>query len=625
MENNFLDYYNRELTFIREMACEFAQKHPAIAARLGMQGIEVADPYVERLIEAFCFLSARTRIKLDAEFPRFTQRLLDTLSPNYNSPTPSMGVVRLSPDPDTGDLTRGYTLDRNSTFISQRLPESQTRCEFRNSQPVTLWPLDIADASLTSVPPDLPVIAGEDCDISQCKGALRLRLKLTGDTTFSELQGLDKLPVYISGDETIVSHLFELLHCHHLAVIIPSPHAGTPATIITEQPLIPEGLEPQQGLLPASWNMFHGHTLLQEYVCCRQRFYFFTLTRLAAGLKSNHTREAEIIILLDRLPQELIAHVNAARFLLFCTPVINLFPKRLDRITLNRSLNQFHAVVDRCHPLDYEIFSVSRVTGLQAENSDEVIFNPLYHTRHTDHGNYGRYFSLQREVRQAQPDDSSYLTQRAYPGTETYISLVDQHEAPYSDTLRYLRVEALVTNRHLPCTLAEHARFRLSLPEDVPVSHAEFVSTPSAPRGSFAVGEAAWRLISQLSLNYLPVGEMPEAGGAGFLRDILRLFTTRSDPETATQIESLVGCTTEPVIRRLGGEGLLIYGRGIRCRLTVDETGFSGLSPYLFGLVMENYLSRHAAINIFTETELCSVQRGRIADWPARPGRRGIL
>lgn len=38
---------------------------------------------------------------------------------------------------------------------------------------------------------------------------------------------------------------------------------------------------------------------------------------------------------------------------------------------------------------------------------------------------------------------------------------------------------------------------------------------------------------------------------------------------------------------------------------------------------MENYLSRHAAINIFTETELYSVQRGRVADWPARPGRRG--
>ena len=625
MENNFLDYYNRELIFLREMAREFAQKHPAIAARLGMQGTEVADPYVERLIEAFCFLSARTRLKLDAEFPGFTQRLLDTLYPNYNSPTPSMGVIRLHPDPDTGDLTCGFSLVRDSAFVSQRLTESQTRCEFRTRQPVTLWPLEITGASLTSLPPDLPVIAEEDCDISQCKGALRLRLTLTGDTTFSMLRGLDKLPVYISGDETIVSQLFELLHCHHQGVIIPSPEVSVPATVITEQPLVTEGLEPHEGVLPASWNMFHGHTLLQEYICCRQRFYFFTLNRLAAGFSNNHTREADIIILLDRLPQALIAHVSAERFLLFCTPVINLFPKRLDRIPLNRAQNQFHAVVDRCRPLDYEVFSVDNVTGLQAENSDELVFNPLYHTRHGDTGNYGRYFSLQRKVRQAQPEDTPYLTQHPYPGTETYISLVDQNEAPYSDNLRFLRVEALVTNRHLPCLLAEHASFRLTPPEDVPVCGAEFVSMPSAPRASFATGEAAWRLISQLSLNYLPVGEMHGADGAGFLRDILRLFTTRSDPETLRQIESLTGCTTEPVIRRLGKEGLLIYGRGIRCRLTVDETGFSGISPYLFGLIMENYLSRHAAINIFTETELYSVQRGRVAGWPARPGRRGIL
>ena len=65
-----LRYYNEELLYMRESAGEFAQMHPKIARRLGMQGQEVADPYVERLIESFSFMSARMRIKLDAEFPR---------------------------------------------------------------------------------------------------------------------------------------------------------------------------------------------------------------------------------------------------------------------------------------------------------------------------------------------------------------------------------------------------------------------------------------------------------------------------------------------------------------------------------------------------------------------------
>ncbi len=47
---------------MREMAQEFAEKHPKIAGRLGMHGIEVADPYVERLIESFCFYLPERRL-----------------------------------------------------------------------------------------------------------------------------------------------------------------------------------------------------------------------------------------------------------------------------------------------------------------------------------------------------------------------------------------------------------------------------------------------------------------------------------------------------------------------------------------------------------------------------------
>lgn len=95
MDPRLLEYYNRELSYLRETGAEFATLHPKIAARLGMQGTDIADPYVERMIEAFSFLSARTQLKIDAEFPRFTQRLLEVVSPNYVTPTPSMAVVKL--------------------------------------------------------------------------------------------------------------------------------------------------------------------------------------------------------------------------------------------------------------------------------------------------------------------------------------------------------------------------------------------------------------------------------------------------------------------------------------------------------------------------------------------------
>lgn len=624
MNHNFLDYYNKELTFMREMAGEFADKHPKIAGRLGMHGIDVADPYVERLIEAFCFMSARTQLKLDAEFPQFTQRLLDVIYPSYNAPTPSIGVIQLHPDVKQGDLTKGYRVAKDSAFWSRIAPGEATRCEFRSGQDVLLWPLQIIESRLTSVPPDIPGLEPWQIKQSKLKGALRIRLCVTGDLVFSQLQELDSLPLYINGDERIVSHIFELLHAHTVGVIVRTGKGEvTKDTVIDKSPLSFEGLSPSQSVLPGAWNIFHGHNLVHEYFACRQRFYFFSLTQLKSALRVNQSNEAELIILLDQLPQELIGHIDATRFTLFCTPVINLFPRRLDKIEINRALNEFHVVPDRSRPLDYEVYSIQKVYGQQAESSEEIVFNPLFQTRQEDNGNYGRYFSLNRKPRVKDKNQRKYQTRTPYAGTEVFLSLVDQQEAPYSDRIRYLSVDAMVTNRDLPQLITHSNGIDLTTSDAAPILGAEFICLPGAPRAPFAASEAAWRLIRQLNFNYQPLSESEHQAGGEALRNMLRLFVESADQDANRQIDGLVGCKTAPIIRRLPGNGLLTYGRGIHCELTVDENNFSGISPYLFGLIMENYIARHVSINVFTEMELRSMQRGTIGKWQARPGRRG--
>ncbi|HOL64516.1 MAG TPA: type VI secretion system baseplate subunit TssF, partial [Accumulibacter sp.] len=68
MDPRLLAHYNRELLHLREMGAEFAKAFPKIAGRLSMDGLEVADPYVERLLEGTAYLAARIQLKLDAEF-----------------------------------------------------------------------------------------------------------------------------------------------------------------------------------------------------------------------------------------------------------------------------------------------------------------------------------------------------------------------------------------------------------------------------------------------------------------------------------------------------------------------------------------------------------------------------
>src|SRR5713101_556004 len=145
MDPRLLKYYNRELQFMREMGGEFAKEFPKIAGRLGLDGFECADPYVERLLEGFAFLAARVQLKIDAEFPRFTQHLLETIYPGYLAPVPSMAMVQFQPDPSEGSLAAGVPVPRGSALRSMLGKGEITACEYRTAHEVTLWPVEIQE------------------------------------------------------------------------------------------------------------------------------------------------------------------------------------------------------------------------------------------------------------------------------------------------------------------------------------------------------------------------------------------------------------------------------------------------------------------------------------------------
>ncbi|BAN22093.1 type VI secretion system baseplate subunit TssF [Caballeronia insecticola] len=630
MDPRLLDYYNQELIYMRELGAEFAQAHPKIARRLGMQAGEVADPYVERLIESFCFMAARTQLKLDAEFPRFTGRLLEVVYPNYVAPTPSIAVAQVFPGGQAGNLVKGYDVPRGTRFTASAPKGEKTECTFTTGHDVKMWPVRITEARLTGVPPDIPSLGRYVPPDRQVRGALRLTLATTGDFGFSEIKGLDRLPVYLAGDEQVASHLYELVHASSLAAAIAPPgmfgSATTRPSFVTEGAVEHDGLRADQNLLPLTWTKFHGHNLLHEYFACPARFLFFALNGLAEGLSRIGGREAEIVILLDRAPGHLANLVDAARFALFCTPIINLFEKRTDRVTLTPGETECHVVPARLLPLDYEVFSVQTVYGQVEVDSVELPFRPLYQTLNNDEGNHGRYFSTRRERRLHSDSSRRYGTRTPYIGTEMFLSLVDQKEAPYPEGIRYISVDALVTNRDLATLVPRNGVTDLTADKaSGPIASIGLIRAPSAPRPPYADREMAWRLIRQLNFNYLALEDQDHRPGGQALRDLLRLYVMDDDTDHQRQIEGLVGVKTRPVTRKLSGKGPMTFGRGIECALTIDETGFSGISPYLFGLILEHWLARHVSINSFTQTELHSMQRGKVMTWPVRTGTRGVV
>src|SRR5205085_7131568 len=149
MDERLLEHYNTELRHLRESAAEFAREFPKIAGRLALDkdAKEICpDPYVERLLEGFAYLAARIHLKLDAEFPRFTQALLETIYPHYLSPIPSMAVVRFDPEQGDAALAAGVAVPRGTLLRSILGRGDKTSCLFQTAHEIMLLPLRVLEA-----------------------------------------------------------------------------------------------------------------------------------------------------------------------------------------------------------------------------------------------------------------------------------------------------------------------------------------------------------------------------------------------------------------------------------------------------------------------------------------------
>lgn len=629
MDRRLLDYYNQELQFLRESGAEFAKEFPKVAARLGMEGLEVADPYVERLLEGFGFLAARVQMKLDAEFPRFTQHLLESVFPAYAAPTPSMAVVRFEPEPAEGSLADGVEIPRGSALRSVIGKGEQTPCEYRTAQTVTLWPLELAEARYLRISgsvagadlPPLPEIRS-----GRVKAAIHLRLRATGGARFDGL-ALDRLPLHLCGAESAPARLLEQLAANTVAVV--ARPARTPAPwhhVLGRDAVRPLGFEDDEALLPVSHRRFSGHRLLHEYFAMPQRFLAVELRGLAPAVRRCDAAELDLVILLDRVDPTLDGALDARDLALHCTPVINLFPRRADRIHLDDRDHEHPVVPDRTRPMDFEVYDVLEVAGHAETGQRTRTFLPFYAVRDVAAEEGGAYFTLRRAPRLLSERQTTHGPRSGYVGSTTFLSLVDSREAPWRPDLRQLAIETLCTNRDLPLMMSlGQGKTDFTLVSGAPVRSVRVIAGPTRPRPPLAEGETAWRLVSHLSLHHLTLADSDPRQGAAALREMLGLHGDLAEPAVRKQIEGVRSIEHAPRVRRVAQGAASSWVRGLELAVTFDESAFQGFGAYPLAAVLERFFARYVSLNSFTETVARTLDRGEIARWPARIGNRALV
>lgn len=593
-DEEFLQYYLDELTYLRTRGRGFSRQYPKIAARLELSGGMPADPHVERLVESFAFLSARIQQQLDAQYPEITSALLGVLYPHLIQPVPPAAIARFEVDPKRGKITTGHVIPRHTPLYAYT--QDTLTCRFRTCYPVTLWPVEVLEAALEPTE-KYDFLSGS----SRVAEVLRLRIGASRGS-LGELS-LDSLRFHIQGDAVHCHRLYEMLFAATERVVLLSDSQTAPIELNASS-LSAVGFGPGEDLLPYPSHSHPAYRLLQEYFHFPEKFLFFDLNQLS---RRNSDQWFDVLFLLKRRARERPVF-DAATFALGCTPVVNLFPRTTEPVRIDHLQLEYRLVADQRRERTTEIHSIVSVSASSNPREPTLSYQPFYSFCHPANGSEPSAFWFARRVPTGRPD---------LPGTDLHLSFLDLNFKPAQAPDQMVYAHTLCTNRSLAAELAAGAQ--LHMEEVAPVARIYCLTTPSPPAYPPLGGATAWRLISNLTLNHLSFSR--EAHSLEALKEVLRLYCFSDRPSLQLQIEGIREMRTRRVVRHMGREAWRGFCPGAEVTLIFDQEQYVGSGALLLATVLHHFLALHASVNSFTQ--LVARRLNREDEWKRWPPLAG--
>src|SRR5450830_15678 len=598
--DDLLPYYEHELGLFRQYTREFSQRYPKTAGKLLISGENSEDPHIEQLIQSCALLTARVTKRLDSDFPKFTESMLESLYPHYLRPLPSHSIAQIGGrDGEISDTV--CIVPRGSKLMSP--PVQGVMCQFQTCYAVTLAPILISAAHFNvfidevSLERQLPPGAGSE-----------IRITLEGSQANVDFHSLPMktLRVFVDGEPSLRAQLIDTFFMRGIAAFVRSADDG-PWHSLQQVPLKLVGLHEHDGMLPCSGRSHPAFRLLTEYFTYPEKFNFIDID-LAAIVAALPGRTGRVTLLLalrsvagDSKEAKLLASASHRNFLLGCTPVINLFEKRGVPIQLNHTSSDYPLIADGSKAAAYEIHSVSNVRLVRdTPNGNSVTdFAPLYGSSHDrPMGAAGNYWLTRRDP----------LIAAISPGHETRISLIDAEFTPSDVGTATLSSELICTNRELPLSLrygqADGDLTTDAVPTAMPI---RLLRKPTRSYRFKADGGAHWRLITHLTLNLTNLTNT----GVGDLQKMLALYDLPRSASSQRQIGGVLDIEIGTVRAWMATLPVSCLMPGIGIRVTVDEQAFVGSGLYIFGQVLDQYFALHSQLNCFTQLEIISAQSGK--------------
>ena len=593
----FNRYYQSELSALRQLGRRFSERNPALAPFLAEAG---QDPDVERLLEGFAFLTGRLRQKLDDELPELTHSLMQLLWPNYMRPLPAFSILQFDPLKHSGP---GVWVARDTPVESVAVNDE--RCRFRTCYATQVLPLQLSAL---------------DYSAQAERGSLSLRLEMSAEGNFSEWN-VDQLRLHLAGDRYISQALYLSLLRHLEGIeLLPFGRDGFPVSGEDGQAISlrleadqvqPVGFSEEQALIPYPANTFGGYRHLQEYFAFPDKYLFVDV----GGLGVLHRLPGELlkqvcgVVMRFRLgrPWREPGQPTLDNVKLYCTPIVNLFKHDAVPIRLDGKQDEYLLIPGEYSRGNTSVFSVDSVTGWHPGGLGYQAYVPF------------ESFEHEGDSARSQGPASYSIRQRPsaqHTGLDTWLGLGSGLELDQQT----LSIELTCTNHNLPRQLQIGD---INQPCEQTPQGLSFRNI-CAPTASFTPPldqDFLWRLISNMSLNYLSLTDIHALKVILETYDLPRYHDRQAQKVSERRLGAMRSVSHTAVDQLLHGLPI----RGLRIDLTIDPQGFLGEGEvFVFASVLNEFFALYASLNAYHELRVISTQ-GDVYLWSPRMGQQPPL
>jgi type VI secretion system protein ImpG len=601
--DELLRYYEEELGLFGQFAREFRARYPKPAGELHLAGETYEDPSVARLIQSVALMSARIRKRLDDDYPKFTESLLESLYPHYLRPMPSHTIVQVGGHGDAELPDAPVLLPRGTMLRTSARHDSVIL--FRTVYDVLLAPLRVAQvqfAPLAKAPRSLRLPRG-------AASAIDITLATPGPRPLGEVLPA-RLRLFVDGEASMRAALIDALFLRGACAFVQA--GGEAAWLpLPSVPLSLAGFEEDDAMIPFPARAHPALRLLSEYFCYPEKFHFIDLdTAALRALLPPRCTSFTLHVVLNGLPLDadaarLLAGLKASNLLLSCTPAINLFPKAGAPLQLSHTSADYPLLADGAHAADYEIHSVDAVRLVRegphasvGRSSSVTRFAPLYAANGGGEQGGNHYWVTRRD----------HAVAAVSPGHEMRIALIDADFHTTDSAGATLSTMLTCTNRDLPAQLRYgDPQGDLRTDELSGVAPIRMLRKPSPSYRFGSARGAHWRLISHLSLSHTSL----TMAGLDDFRKMLALYDLPHSPAAQRLIAGIPGLEHGAVRAWVRTAPVSTLMPGIGIRMTVDEEAFAGGSLFVFARVLDHYFALNGQLNCFTRLQVVSRQTGQ--------------